>query len=90
MKRVKDNDVYWNGKLLGNIKELHLDNFNMYGDWSIINKELYSHIKGKFDIDEDVIIVIGSDDSAIKGIILDLSEDEIEFRYGTVIERYLL
>ncbi len=84
MQKLKDGNLYWNGQLLGNIKEVGIDHLNMYGDWSIINEELYSLVKTKFDNDEDVEIIIGSGNSAIKGSILDLSEEEIEIRYVVV------
>ncbi len=84
MQKLKDGNLYWNGQLLGNIKEVGIDHLNMYGDWSIINEELYSLVKTKFDNDEEVEIIIGSGNSAIKGSILDLSVEEIEIRYVVV------
>ncbi|MCP4213385.1 MAG: hypothetical protein GY765_01960 [bacterium] len=86
MQQLNDGNVYWQGRLLGNIKEIGFEDGNIFGNWSTINRDVLSSVIPLCENEDDdvevdeVEVVLGSGEFALKGIIEILSEEAITFR----------
>lgn len=82
----KDASVYWRGKLVGKIRNLDIDNFDVFGIWIPSSDAVTEEFRNEIEETGEAVIRIGLTEPKWLGTIEVAPDDEIEIKIRPNLE----
>jgi hypothetical protein len=78
--------IFWEGKLIGHIGDLKVDNFDIYGKWLPVDSPTTTAFLKLLETTDEILVEVGETNPTLGGSSLDsFYEDQVDIKFRNII-----